>query len=139
MRRLACFGLCLVVLILPLAAWAQSKPTTPSGTLPTLTSSETQRLMDRLAACWAAPAAAYKVSNLAVTLRVKFARDGSLTEPPKVLNSNSDPRFAAFAKSAVAALTKCAPFSFLPTEKYAAWQEIEVVFDPHEMFGDRPR
>jgi len=69
---------------------------------------------------------------------MKFTRDGSLAEPPKVLNSHPDPRFAALAKSTVAALTKCGPFSFPPAAKYAAWREIEVVFDPSEMFSEKP-
>ena len=145
MSRFAWFGLCLVVLVLPHTAWAQSKPTTPPGgqmrpgAQPTLTPSEIQALMNRLAACWAAPAAAYKATNLTVTLQVKFARDGALAEPPKVLNTNPDPRFAVVAKSAVTALTKCAPFSFLPAAKYAAWQEIVIDFDPSETIGDKPR
>jgi hypothetical protein len=60
-------------------------------------------------------------------------------QPPKVLNSNPDPRFAAVAKSVTAALTRCAPFSFLPVAKYAVWQEITVDFDPRTMLGDKPR
>jgi len=95
--------------------------------------------MDRLAECWAAPAAAYRASNLVVTVQMKFATDGSLAEPPKVLNSSPDPGFAAFAKSTIAALTKCAPFSFLPAAKYAVWREIVVDLDPNAMIGDRPR
>jgi hypothetical protein len=139
MRRFAWLGLFLVIIALSPTARGQSKPTTPPDTAPTLTSSEIQGLRNRLAACWGAPAAAYKATNLVVTLQVKFARDGSLAEPPKVLNSNPDPRFAMVAKSAITALTKCAPFSFLPAAKYAAWQEIVIDFDPHEMSGDKPR
>lgn len=123
MRRFTWLGLCLVALFHPLAAWAQPKPTAPSGgqkppgAQATLTPNETQRLMDRLAECWAPPANAYRASNLVVTVRMKFTRDGSLAEPPKVLNSSPDPGFAGFAKSTIAALTKCAPFSFLPAAK----------------------
>jgi len=104
-----------------------------------LTSSELDALRNRLAACWDPPKALRAAPSVIVSVEVKFAKDGSLAEPPKVLNSNPDPRFAAAAKSAVAALTKCAPFSFLPAAKYATWQEIVIDFDPHEMFGDKPQ
>jgi len=104
-----------------------------------LTENEMQKLIARLADCWVVPKAVRDAPTLIVTVRVKFAKDGSLAEPPKVLNSSSDPRFAAAAKSAIAALTKCAPFSFLPAAKYAAWEEVIVDFNSEMMFGSKPR
>jgi hypothetical protein len=168
MRRFAVFGLCgLLALILPLVAWAQSKPASepaskPAATLGeqveqrlqklrdpqkprntpdpnTLTPSEMQALIKRFADCWDVPVEVRNVPNLHVTVEVKLAKDGSLAEPPKVLNSNPDPHFAVAAKSAIAGLTRCAPFSFLPAAKYAAWQDITVDFNARELFGDKPR
>jgi len=50
------------------------------------------------------------------------------------------PLFQAAAESAVRAVTRCAPFSFLPAAKYAAWREVEVVFDPHTLPpSDKPK
>jgi len=143
MRRFAWFGLCLAALALPLAAWGQSKPTTPPGgqkppsTQPMLTSSEIQGLKGRIAGCWTVPKSMY-LSNVVVTVQVKFAKDGSLAEPPRVVNSSPDPLFAVAAKSAIAALTKCAPFSSLPPAKYEVWKEIMIDFDPSVMVGDKP-
>jgi hypothetical protein len=159
MRRLAPFGLCgLFALTLPLAAWAQSKPTVPlddqaeqrlqqlrnaqkprdtSGP-PTLAPSEMQALIKRLAEYWQVPEGV-RLRNVVVMVQVKFARDGSLAEPPTVVNSSPDPMFAVAAKSATAALTKCTPFSFLPPAKYQAWKEISIDFNPRELFGDKPR
>ena len=160
MRRFAIFGLCgLLALILPLVAWAQSKPAATLGeqveqrlqklrdaqkprNTPdpnTLTPSWMQPLIKRLADCWDLPVGLRNVPNLHVTVEVKLAKDGSLAEPPKVLNSNPDPRFAVAAKSAIAGVTRCAPFSFLPAANYAAWQDIAVDFDPRALFGDKPR
>ena len=78
------------------------------------------------------------LSNVVVTVQVKFAKDGSLAEPPRVVNSSPDPLFPVAAKSAIAALTKCAPFSFLPPAKYEVWREIMIDFDPSVMLGDKP-
>jgi hypothetical protein len=160
MKRLATFGLCgLLALILPLVAWAQSKPAASLGDLVeqrlqqlrgaqkplntpdpnTLTAFDMQALRKRLAECWQVPEEVRNVPNLLVRVHVKLAKDGSLAEPPKVLNSNPDPLFAGAAKSAIAGLTRCAPFNFLPAAKYAAWREIVVDFDPRVLFGDKPR
>jgi colicin import membrane protein len=156
MPRLS-FGLCgVLALALPPAAWAQAqppslsdqieqrlqqmrKPQQPGGGPPVLAGSELNQLMNRLRECWAVPPALRDAANLAVTVHVKLAKDGALAEPPKVVDSNADPRFAAMAKSAVAAVTKCAPFGFLPAARYAAWREIEITFDARVMFGDKPR
>ena len=35
----------------------------------------------------------------------------------------------------LAAVQICAPYDFLPQEKYAQWREIEFTFDPREMLG----
>jgi hypothetical protein len=114
------------------------KPGAASGP-GTLTTTELLRLRNRFAACWNVPEGVRNAADLKVTVQLKLAKDGSLAGPPKVLNANSDPRFAVAAKAAIAGLTKCAPFNFLPAAKYAAWREMIVDFDPSEMFGDKPR
>ena len=39
------------------------------------------------------------------------------------------------AESALRAIRSCAPYNFMPAAKYEAWKEVEVNFDPREMFG----
>jgi hypothetical protein len=99
-RHLAPLGLCgLLALTLPLAAWAQSKPAAPLsdrieqrlqqlGNNPlTFTSSEFAAFRARIADCWVVPKGVRDLpNNMRVTVQVKFATDGSLAEPPKVLN-----------------------------------------------------
>lgn len=60
--------------------------------------------------------------------------DGSLAASPVVLNRSQNPLFAKAAASAVRAVRKCAPFSFLPAASYEQWKEIVVDFDPSVMF-----
>jgi hypothetical protein len=38
------------------------------------------------------------------------------------------------AESAMSAVKKCAPYSFMPVAKYEAWKDVEVTFDPRDMF-----
>src|SRR5215471_10022404 len=56
-----------------------------------LTSSELDMLRGRIADCWVVPKDARRQGNLRPTVQVKFAKDGSLAEPPKVLNASPDP------------------------------------------------
>jgi colicin import membrane protein len=58
-----------------------------------------------------------------------------LTTDPTVVNRSSQPVFQVASESALRAIRKCAPFSFLPPAKYEAWRDVEVNFDPREMFG----
>jgi hypothetical protein len=162
-------GLVALAALVPQVAWAQSKPGTPlseqieqrlqqmrkpqqsgtnsqPGSAPQiginplmLTSSELDAFRARIADCWDVPKGVRDLTNMRVTVHVKFAKDGSLAEPPKVLNSSPDPMFAVAAKSATAALTKCAPFRFMPAAKYDGWKDIVIDFDPHEMFGGKAR
>lgn len=75
------------------------------------------------------PKAVRNVRGLAATVHIRFKPDGSLAGQPEIVNSSSDPAFPMLAESALRAVTKCAPFSFLPAEKYDVWKDIEVSFD----------
>src|SRR5262249_6746697 len=83
-----------------------------------LTPGEMNALRARIAKCWDVPASVRKRSDMAVIVRVKLARDGSLAGPPTIMNTNPDPVFSLAAKSVTATLQKCAPFNFMPAAKY---------------------
>jgi len=53
---------------------------------------------------------------------------------PRVMNRGSNALFQVAAESAVRAVQRCAPFNFLPVAKYDAWKEVEINFDPRDMF-----
>jgi hypothetical protein len=61
--------------------------------------------------------------------RIHLKPDGSLAGAPVVVNSSQSLLLSIAAQSAVRAVTKCAPFSFLPSAKYQAWQVMEIAFD----------
>jgi hypothetical protein len=91
-------------------------------------------LMSRLAQCWDIPAEVSKTHELAVSIRIDLKSDGSLAAPPIIINRSQNPLFAKAAASAVRAVHKCAPFSFLPAASYDKWKEIVVDFDLRAMF-----
>jgi colicin import membrane protein len=107
----------------------------PTGSAMTLSMNELDALRARLRDCWDVPVGVRDARDLVVTVRIQFKKDGSLTSDPTVVNRSPQPVFQVASESAVRAIRKCAPFSFLPPAKYEAWKDVEVNFDPREMFG----
>jgi hypothetical protein len=86
------------------------------------------------------PAGAPNPEQLIVQVRVFLAPDGNLLQPPQLepatraaAASNQYMRTAAEAASR--AINVCAPYKRLPTDKYDAWREIVMTFDPSKMIG----
>jgi hypothetical protein len=56
-----------------------------------------------------------------------------LQAPPELTNSGNSPYFQVAAEAAMRAVRRCEPYS-MPPEKYGAWREIILNFDPSQMF-----
>lgn len=84
--------------------------------------------------CWDIPAGSLDVAEVVIQVHVQFNRDGSLAAEPVVVNSSSSPAFRVAAEASVRAISRCAPYAFLPRSQYNVWQDFEVVFMPEEMF-----
>jgi colicin import membrane protein len=78
---------------------------------------------------------AANVANLKVVLRVLFKPDGSVTAPPALVAGSASPYGPAMAESAKRAILTCQPFKMLKPEHYELWKDIEITFDPRDMFG----
>ncbi len=105
-----------------------------TGNAPQLSQSEMDALRARLQSCWSVPAGASEAKDLAVQVRIQFKQDGSLMAEPVVMNRGSSTFFQVAAESALRAVRRCAPYSFLPVAKYDAWKDVEVTFDPRDMY-----
>ncbi|HUI96796.1 MAG TPA: TonB C-terminal domain-containing protein [Xanthobacteraceae bacterium] len=118
-----------------------AQPSAPNSGRPAFgpATDDLQKLVARLQACWDVPAAVIKSRELVVRLRIYLKPDGSLAVPPAIVNTSQDPLFAIAAQSAVQAVSKCAPFSFLPASSYAIWRVVEVAFDPRQLPDDKPK
>src|SRR5438132_3432192 len=106
----------------------------PSGTAVQLSQSELDALRARLAQLWNPPAGAKNPEELVVLVRMRLNPDGSLAGQPTVLNSGSSPLFVAARDSAVRAIFRGQPFTMLRPEHYELWKDVEITFDPREMF-----
>ena len=105
------------------------------GTAAQLSQSEIDALRRRLAECWSPPVGATNGVNLKVVLRVLFKSDGSVAAPPQVVAGTPSTFGPAMAESAKRAILTCQPFTMLKAEHYNLWKDIEITFDPRDMFG----
>lgn len=105
-----------------------------TGNAPRLTQSEIDALRAQIQACWNPPIGAENAQELIVRLRVQFRPDGTLSAEPVLVNNGSSPYFRVAAESAMRAVRRCQPYT-LPAAKYEVWRDVEVTFDPRDMFG----
>lgn len=98
-----------------------------------LTQSEMDALRSQIQQCWSPPAA-LGASDLKVSVRFSLDSSGMLEGRPSVTKSSGN---RAADDSAVRAIQRCEQQNQgykLPAEKYDAWKDIVVNFDPSEMF-----
>jgi chemotaxis protein histidine kinase CheA len=107
---------------------------TANGSAPKLSMSEIDALRARIQQCWNPPAGAADARDLIVEIRIRFNQDGSLAAQPTVSNRGSSTYFQVASESALRAVVRCAPYTFLPAAKYDAWKDVEVTFDPRDMY-----
>jgi len=104
------------------------------GAANALTISETDALRQRMYECWRIPVDATNPHELVVEVRVQMRQDGSVAdaflESPGDVRRSPNPFMNKAAREAVNAVKKCSPYDFLPSEKYASWQEMVLRFIP---------
>src|SRR5262245_47022933 len=105
------------------------------GNAAVLSQSEIDALRRRLAECWNPPVGASNAPNLKVVMRVLFKQDGSVASQPVLVAGTASPFGPAMAESAKRAILTCQPFKMLRPENYELWKDIEITFDPKDMFG----
>ena len=106
----------------------------PSGRDAQLSMSELDALRARLARLWTPPAGAPDPRELIVLVRMRLKSDGTLAAPPEVLNSGHSPYYLAARDSAKRAVIRGQPYDMLRPEHYEQWKDIEITFDPRDMF-----
>ncbi len=106
----------------------------PTGIGQRLTQSEIDALRAQIQACWNPPVGAEEAEKLIVRLRIQFKQDGTLSREPELMNRAAGSYFQIAAESAMRAVRRCQPYT-LPAHKYDVWKDVEVTFDPRDMFG----
>jgi outer membrane biosynthesis protein TonB len=105
-----------------------------SGNAAQLSQSELDALRARLMGLWNPPIGIQNPQDFVIRVRIKLGRDGKLSAPPIVLTSGNGTLFSSARDSAVRAVFQGQPFDMLRPEHYETWKDIEVTFDPRDMF-----
>ena len=107
-----------------------------SGASSQISLSELDALRQRLAQLWTPPAWAKDPQELVVVFRIKLKPDGRMAPGPwpQLVASGNTPLAIAARESAARALNRGQPFDMLKPEHYEQWKDIEITFDPRDMF-----
>ncbi len=107
-----------------------------AGAQSAMTASEIDAFKSQLRKCWNVPVGAPDPAALVFRVRIFLNPDGTVAAAPELIDQGglADPYFRAAVDSAKRAVHMCSPFQ-LPAEKYSAWNDITVTFDPTKMAG----
>jgi outer membrane biosynthesis protein TonB len=105
-----------------------------TGNAAKVSQNELEALKARLIKLWNIPVGARNPDELRVEIRVRLGRDGRLSAPPQVLTSGHSPAFQASREAAVRALFQGQPFDMLSPATYEEWKEMDILFDPRDMY-----
>ncbi len=108
---------------------------TALGNASQLSQSELDALRSRLMALWNPPVGIKNPEDYIIRVRIQLTRNKTLNGPPILLSHGRDSIYEAAAASALRAVIRGQPFDMLKPEHYDTWKDIEVTFDPREMFG----
>jgi len=107
-----------------------------SGRAAQLSQSELDALKQKLISLWNPPAAvSTNPEQYVVTIRIRLTRDYRLDGQPIVLTNGQGPLFEATRDSALRAVFQAQPYDMLSQPTYDQWKEMDINFDPREVFG----
>lgn len=110
-------------------------PGANSGSDARLSQSEIDALKARLRQCWNPPVGVNQAAKIYVVFRVMFKKDGTIAREPSLVEGSHSEMGPALGESARRALLQCQPYTMLRPEHYDMWKDMEIKFDPIEMFG----
>ena len=101
-----------------------------------MSATEIDLLVSAMQKCWRMPAAAQDAENLRVRLSVNFILGGHVENVELIDQAASrrlspgNPFWAQAEREAISAVHKCAPYDFLPDERYGVWRELVLNLRP---------
>src|SRR5262249_16907718 len=107
---------------------------TSTGVAPKLSQSELDAMRAKLMQLWNPPVGGRNPEELIGKMRIMVKRDGTLADWPIVIASGKGEQGAIARESAVRAIIRGQPFTMLSPATYENWKEIEITFDPRDMF-----
>ena len=106
-----------------------------NATAAQLSQSEIDALRARLRQCWNPPIGVAEAANHHVVFRVLFNSNGTIASNPVLIGGPPSQIGPVLAESAKRALLQCQPYTMLKPEHYEQWKDMQITFDPRDMFG----
>jgi hypothetical protein len=106
-----------------------------SGAAVQLSQDEIEALRARIRSCWSLPAGVDATTKIHASITVLLKPDGSLAQPPILVEATPSPLGPAYVESAKRAVLSCVPFTMLRPEHYAQWKALTLDFDPSMKSG----
>jgi len=107
-----------------------------TGDAPQLSQSEMDAFRNKLKQCWNPPVGAVNADKMIVDMTIRLKPDRTLASAPEVETSAHDAYSQAMIDSAVRAIIECQPYTMFSPAKYDVWKEMDIGFNPSEMFRD---
>ena len=86
-------------------------------------------LRSHIDACWQRPKGVTTNDAIEVQISFELNSDGSLARGPTLIEASPHRLGPAFADSAIAAIKRCQPYSFLPADEYTGgWDKLDMIF-----------
>ena len=100
-----------------------------------MTMSEIDAVKQRVQSCWNIRdfAGSADADKLTATVKFSLNQDGSLSGIPTIARTSGGSLSRLFGERAVQAVQKCAPYDFLPTDKFTSWRDMRLNFSMSEM------
>ncbi|WMS43861.1 cell envelope integrity protein TolA [Acuticoccus sp. MNP-M23] len=99
----------------------------------TLTLSEKDALRSQMQRCWNPPIGLADGQSVVVTVQVALGIDGSVLAVFETGRSGTGPLYDVASDAAQRAVIQCQPYR-LPAEKHSAWKDVQVNFDPRDLY-----
>lgn len=99
-----------------------------------LTLSEKDALRSQMQRCWRPPAGIREGQDIIIIVQVQLGLDGSVLGIDSIgAQGVGGQLYDVAADAARRAVLQCGPYE-LPVQKYEVWKEVQVTFDPRELY-----
>lgn len=98
-----------------------------------LSQSELDALRGQIQRCWSPPAGVSEAGSLRISIQMQLDQTGALQGMPQIVSGGSSTIERVAGEAAIRAVRRCAPYN-LPIEKYQTWSQVQINFDPSQMF-----
>jgi len=98
-----------------------------------LTLSEKDALRSQMQRCWNPPIGLADGQSIVVTVQVALDIDGTVAAVFETGRSGTGPLYDVASDAAQRAVIQCQPYR-LPAEKHSAWKDVQVNFDPRDLY-----